>query len=134
MRIRVSDGSLAFEDGVIQRTDERETFLATQLGKSAKVKLVSNEWWHITVAPESGVSAKLLFRGDRLKQVYLVIKMDSDVSEEWTKELEIRRKGLHDKWLAQEIGAPPYRYAWGCIDSEFDQKACVSEIIVTYAD
>ena len=134
MKISVIDGSVMFTGGAIQRGDDREAFLSSELGKSAKAKLVSNEWWHLTVAPEVGVSAKLLYRGNQLHQVYLLIKMESDVADEWTTELELQRKALHDSWLAKELGKPPYQYTWGNIVSEFDQKACVSEIILTYAD
>jgi hypothetical protein len=134
MKISALDGSVIFAGGSIQRSDDREIFLASELGKAAKAKLVSNEWWHLTIAPEVGISAKLLYRGNHLHQVYLLIKMDSDVNNKWTTKLEMQRKALHDEWLTKELGKPPYRYTWGNIVSEFDQKACVSEIILTYAD
>ena len=134
MKINVLNGSVLFEVGLIQPTVDREKFLATDLAKAAEVKLVNNEWWHITIAPEIGASAKLLYRRNRLHQVFLLFKMDSDLTNKWTTELELRRKGLHDAWLVKELGKPPYQYSWGSIVSEFDQKACVSEIILTYAD
>ena len=134
MKINVLDGAIMFEGGLIRPMVDRERFLATDLAKAAEVKLVNNECCHITIAPEIGVSAKLLYRGNRLHQVYLLLKMDSDATNEWTAELELRRKRLHDAWLGKELGEPPYQYSWGNIVSEFDQKACVSEIILTYAD
>jgi hypothetical protein len=60
--------------------------------------------------------------------------MPTDETDEWTMENELKRKVQHDAWLHAELGMPPYEYAWGKIDSEFDAKGCVSEIIVTYAE
>ena len=134
MKISAIDGLVIFERGSVRPTEDRETFLATELGKKANIRLVSNEWWHVTIAPESGISAKLLYQDKRLHQVYLLFKMRSDLSNEWTTELELQRKDLHDRWLYAEFGKAPYQYGWGNIVSEFDQKACVSEIILTYAD
>jgi hypothetical protein len=133
MRINTSDGSIAFRRATIRPTLDRERFLATAPGKDAKAKLIGKEWWHVTFKPEEGISAKLLYRNDRLQQVFILMEMPSDRSNQWTNELERQRKGLHDQWLNTELGAPPYQYAWGDVVSEFDQKGCVSEIIVTYA-
>jgi hypothetical protein len=75
-----------------------------------------------------------VFKGDRLHQVWLLMETPSDKTDEWTMETELQRKTLHDTWLLAELGSSPYEHAWGRIDSEFDAKGCVSEIIVTYAD
>lgn len=134
MKFNVTDGSVTFEHGNVDRRQGREEFLATPLGKLAQPELINKEWWHLHVKPEPGVAANVLFRGDRLHQVYVLMTIPSDKDKDgWTEEHELERKALHDAWLRREIGKPPYDYAWGSIASEYDAKGCVSEIIVTYA-
>ena len=60
------------------------------------------------------------------------MEIPTDKTGEWTRELELERKALHDQWLRRELGKPPYRYSWGTVASELDEKGVVSEIIVGY--
>ena len=134
MEIGIRDGSIAFMLGTVDRAQDRAGFLATDLGRSAQQELINKEWWHLHVKPEHGIAANVLFRGDRLYQVYILIGIPSDSTGEWTEDHELERKAVHDEWLRREIGSPPYDYDWGSIASEYDAKGCVSEIIVTYAN
>jgi hypothetical protein len=95
--------------------------------------LINEEWWHLHVKPEPGLHANVLFRGDRLHQVYVLMEIPSDQHNEWTEANEMERKAAHDRWLRRNLGEPPYEYGWGSVSSEFDAKGCVSEIIVSYA-
>jgi hypothetical protein len=135
MKIDTSDGSVSFSAGSIRRAESRTHFLESSLGQGAEERVtnVEQQWRHITVRPEAGVAATLVFKNDCLHQIYLLMAIPSDDSNEWTATLELDRKSKHDKWLSAELGLPPYEYAWGRVDSEFDEKGCVSEIIVTYA-
>ena len=132
MKIGVHDGSIVFERGTIHRTDERESFLATELGRTATTKLVNREWWHVDVKPESGIAVRLIFQDNRLHSVYVLHELPSDRNGEWTVERELERRAVHDRWLRKELGEPPYEFDWGVVASEFDGKAVVSEIIVAY--
>ncbi len=132
MKIGAYDGSISFDAGSIQRKVDRQSFLKSPIGNAAKERLVNEDWWHVDIRPEPGVAATLIFKADRLRQVYLLMKIPTDDSDEWTAENELKRQSVHDAWLHSELGKPPYKYAWGRIDSEFDQKGCVSEIIVSY--
>lgn len=132
MKIGVLDGSICFEHGTILRTQDRESFLATDLARNASQRLVNKEWWHIGFGPEAGIAATLIYHQDRLDTVCLLMEIPEDKSGEWTMELELTRKARHDQWLRNELGDPPYRYAWGVVASEFDAKGVVSEIIVVY--
>jgi hypothetical protein len=134
VKISLSDGSISFAAGTIERHVDREAFLATDLGRSGKAELVNEDWRRVGVRPEPGIAATLLYNGDHLHQVWLLMAIPADETEEWTMDNEMKRKAVHDAWLQSEIGKPPYKYAWGKIDSEFDAKGCVSEIIITYAD
>jgi len=135
MKIGVIDGSVAFELGAVERGQGRKDFLATPLGNLAQPELINEEWWHLHVKPEPGVAANVLFRGDRLHEIHVLLSIPSDSDPNgWTEEHELERKALHDDWLRREIGKPPYDFAWGSIASQYDAKGCVSEIIVTYAE
>ena len=133
MKIDTADGSLSFDLGAVRSGQSREVFLGTALGRTARTELINREWWHLHVRPEHGVRANVLFRGERLHHVYVLMDIPSDERNEWTMENELLRKAAHDRWLLQTIGKPPYDYDWGSIASEFDAKGCVSEIIVSYA-
>jgi hypothetical protein len=135
MKIGVFDGSIVFASGTIHRGQDRSNFLATQLGRTATEELVNpaGDWRHISLAPESGLGATLIYQGERLHQVLIAMDMPPERTDIWTREYEFERKSKHDAWLRAELGTPPYDYAWGRIDSEFDEKGFASEIIVTYA-
>jgi hypothetical protein len=134
MNISVFDGSVSFDLGDVKCSQRREEFLQTPLGKLARPELINKEWWHLHLKPEPGIAANVLFKGDRLHQVYILMGIPSDKDPQgWTEEHELERKSLHDTWLRRAIGKPPYDYEWGAITSEYDAKGCVSEIIVTYA-
>ena len=133
MKIRTSDGSISFAHGTLASAQKRTGFLASELGRSASMKLVSEDWWHASFKPETDILARAVFKGDHLHQVIILRSITSDDDGEWSVENELKRKSIHDAWLHSEMGAPPYTYSWGDVVSEYDQKGCVSEIIVTYA-
>jgi len=136
MKIGLHDGSIAFDRGTIARDVSRQQFLESPLGVQPRSsRLVSKEWWHIAVDAEPGIVAHLTFQNERLHQVWILMRIPHDEDPDgWTREHELERKALHDEWLRREIGDPPYLYDWGRIESELDEKGCVSEIIVTYAN
>jgi|SRR5688572_6003612 len=133
MKIGVFDGSISFETGRILRSEDRVSFLATQLGKQATSDLVSNVWWHVKAEPEPGITSVLLFNENRLDRVFLTMEIPPDRRGEWTVENELARMEVHDQWLRKELGNPPYDYSWGQVVSDYDQKGCASTIIVAYA-
>jgi len=134
MKIGTLDGSISFGLGSISRSLNRHDFLATELGSRAESRLVSEKWWHFRIEPEDGIAGFVIFEGDRLHQVLILIKMQSDSADKWTVENELVRKTIHDEWLLRELGKPPYHYRWGDVASEYDEKGCVSDIVVTYAN
>jgi hypothetical protein len=52
--------------------------------------------------------------------------------ENWTTEYEPKRKQKHDEWSSSELGAPPWRYNWGEVVSEFHHQPGGSESGVSY--
>jgi hypothetical protein len=134
MKINVTDGSITLERGAIQAGTNRSRFLDTPLGREAKNDFVNESWRHYRIEPEPGIVGSIHFNGERMDRVFLLMTIPSDDSNEWTEQHEHERKARHDAWLHAELGEPPFEYTWGKVVSEFDDRACISEIIVTYAD
>lgn len=132
MKIDIHDGTISFVRGAIFRALDRNAFMESELGKDAKTRLVNQNWWHASFAPEPGVTGYLIFDRDRLDSAYVLMEIPADARSEWSVDLELQRKALHDRWLQTELGEPPYEYSWGTVTSEFDAKGVVSEIIVNY--
>jgi len=51
---------------------------------------------------------------------------------EWSEAGELRVKALNDQLLREYLGPPPYVYAWGTIESDYDPKSGGSSIVVRY--
>ncbi len=132
MKIGIFDGSIEFGSGTIRRTESRGDMLASPLARSAKQELVNDNWWHVTVKPERGIVVTLIFQVDELQKALIAMEIPTDLTGEWTRALELERKSLHDSWLRRELGKPPYRYPWGTVTSELDEKGVASEIIISY--
>ena len=133
MKIHMPDGSIAFPEGTITRNMDRQAFLQSPFASSANVVVNNEPWITYNFAPEAGVSCSATFEGERLRQVFLLLRMPTDDPSNWTAELEQKRKLKHDEWLRAELGPPPYEYPWGNIASEFDPRGCASDIIVSYS-
>ena len=132
MKIGIFDGTISFERGCIRRSFDRVRFLASPIGQAAKESLVNEGWRHYEIDPEPGVVGTVLFNGDAIDRTFLAMRMGADESDEWSVEREFERKTKHERWLREELGRPPYNYAWGRVVSEFDPKGLASEIIVVY--
>lgn len=132
MKISTENGAITFASGAITRDLGRANFLATPIGTAAEAirEVASSATYRIQ--PESGVIATVRFREDALEVVIILFEMVGDSEEHWSRDRELERKAIHDKWLLAEIGPPPYRFSWGDIESLLDEKACVSEIVVGY--
>ena len=132
MNISIDNGAIAFDSGVITRDISRSEFLNGALGADAEVLIVNTPFATYRIRPETGVSASVRFRGDLLELVSVLFEMQNDTEVNWTRERELERQAIHDSWLLEEVGPPPYQFAWGEIESLFDEKACVSNIIIGY--
>ena len=134
MRVDTRTGRIEFDRGVLERDTEKAQFLQSRLGTDAAILV--NNGQHLTygIRPEQGISATVQFEGSRLKTVTWQIEMTLEREQVWSVENELERKRVHDSWLAAAIGMPPYRYAWGRLESDYDSKGCASSIIVSYAD
>ena len=132
MKISTDNGVITFASGIISRALSRSDFLKSPAGAGAEVLNINAVSATYRIHPETGVIASVRFREDSLELVSLLFAMKDDTGVSWTREREFERKAIHDKWLLEEIGPPPYQFSWGEIESLFDEKACVSDIIVGY--
>jgi hypothetical protein len=132
MKIHTTDGSIEFAHGAIGSKTTRASFLASPLGRRATLVVENAPFATYRFAPEPGVGATLLFDGERLKNFAWAVSMPNEDVSSWTQESELQRKKLHEKWLAKELGVPPYQFDWGEVVSEFDAKGVSSAIIVAY--
>lgn len=132
MKISTDSGAITFASGRITPDLSRSEFLRTPVGTGAEALRIIAPFATFRVRPETGVIASVRFREDSLEMVSVLFEMKDETEENWTRKRELERKAIHDQWLREEIGPPPYRYSWGDIESLFDEKACVSDIVVGY--
>jgi hypothetical protein len=133
MKVHVESGMIEFASGCIAPGVDRNAFLSSSLGIRAEVFVENEPYVTYRIRPEHGVVATVSFVGERLTQVGWIFEMSDEMEREWAEENELKRKELHDRWLAKKLGRPPYCYAWGNLTSEYDPKGCISDIIVSYA-
>ena len=134
MKIQIFDGSVVFAEGTIGRRMDKPTFLRSRIGESSKVVVANGPWTTYSISPEPGVAASISFENDRLRELGVQFRLPSDDIHEWSDEAEQERLVLHDEWLNAELGKPPYRYAWGQVESSFDPRGGGSDIVLHYAD
>lgn len=132
MKINVNDGTITFTAGAINAQLSRKDFLNSKIGARAEEFLINEPYATYRIFPESGIVTTVQFAGDVLETVSVLFKMQDDGPETWSEAHELERKKIHDVWLRTEIGAPPYAFAWGRILSDYDAKACESDIFVAY--
>ena len=132
MKIDLDSGAIEFGTGVIAPTMNLAGFLSSAIGRSSRKTLANAQWQQFAIEPESGIGATVIFDGDAIDRVLLAMKLPSDTGGDWSERVELERKQHHDRWLASLAGEPPYEYAWGQVESEYDSKGCASAIIVSY--
>ena len=132
MRVDTQTGRIEFERGVLERGTEKARFLQSRLGTDAAILVKNGQHLTYGIRPEPGISATVQFEGSVLKTVSWQIELTLEKERAWSVENELERKQVHDSWLAAAIGMPPYRYAWGRLESDYDSKGCASAIIVVY--
>ena len=134
MKFQRFSGRVDFHQGSIDPRADRTAFLESDLGRTAEV-LVDNEP-HMTygIRPEPGIAAAVYFEGPKLRTLSWQLELPHDMEKTWSVEHELERKRVHDDWLRQEIGKPPYQFPWGRLESDYDPKGCASAIIVSYVE
>lgn len=132
MKIDVATGFVTFASGAVGPPMDRATFLVSPIGATTETLSENAGFVQLHFRPEPGVHASALYKDDRIHQLFILMTIPSDETDEWNEARELERKVIHDKWLRQNLGQPPYEYDWGSVASEYDAKGCESEIIITY--
>ena len=132
MKLHRDSGVIEFPQGSIGPQTTRHDFLNATLGRQAEVFVDNEPFMTWRIRPEPGVTATLSFEGQQLRSVGWMLALPSDKEKYWSEALELERKRIHDKWLLDVLGAPPYRFPWGVAASTYDARACASDIMVTY--
>ncbi len=141
MRIDAATGTLYFErvETRVSPALTRAAFLDSPLGAQARV-WVRNEP-HCSYRVEVQLGAEpfvvvLQFLGQALRSVSLAMlrgRWGSTSWDDWSEAVERERQDAHDAWLREQLGSPPYTYAWGEIESSYDPRSGASAIVIRYA-
>jgi hypothetical protein len=134
MKISTEDGTITFAAGPIGPSLDRNRFLSSPIGSGAEEFVMNEPHATYRIFPEKGIVVTAQFTGELLETVGILFQMQDDSDENWSEAHERERKMLHDAWLLEEIGPPPYRYPWGRLVSSYDPKACESEILVSFGN
>ncbi len=132
MKIHVNDGTVEFATGSIGPAVDRNAFLQSSV--AGKQSYVNGPFALYAIQTEAGIGATAQFYGDRLEVIFVWFSMPDDSDDNWNEAHERLRMKVHDEWLQIELGEPPYRFAWGRIESVFDAKGCEGEIHVSYGE
>jgi hypothetical protein len=121
-----------FAEGAISAGQHRKDFLKSRLGEISTRRIMGGAWTHHDFQAEAGIHCSASFDGDRLDHVFILMDVPGRETDQPTESLELQRKSLHDAWLLKELGPPPYEYEWGKVVSDYDDRGCVSEILLRY--
>ncbi len=98
-----------------------------------------NGYWRYALRPQKLdgdlFTVALYFQKDgRLEFVSLGILEDDHALSwsNWSREQQEHRKEMHDQWLKEHLGLPPYEYDWGGILSQYDPRSATSTITIRY--
>jgi hypothetical protein len=130
-------GSIDFESPPFRAdTRLRKTeFSSTSTGKIARLLIANGEWstfWFFASARGHDFGVLLTFHGERLETVSLKLRRNAQSWGSWSNETEHQDKLRHDAAIAEELGTPPYEFAWGSVASDIDTKTGDSSITVRY--
>ena len=138
--ININNGNITLDDSCFTITKglTKNEFINSNLFKdvlSQQTYTFSNYYLKPQLIGKDKFIVVLFFNQN--SKIYLVnISISDDGSvpswTNWSEYKELKRKDLHDKWLGENIGKPPYRYAWGEISSNYDPRSGSSMITIKY--
>ncbi|MEJ7732135.1 MAG: hypothetical protein WKG00_23355 [Polyangiaceae bacterium] len=118
-------------------TDEQ--FLRGDIGGLSQLRVANGSWVtrSINAIPVGGrvVAAAFTFEDGVLRKISMSEHETSDPTpswDTWSEARELALKSRHDEWLKDELGPPPYEYAWGRLSSSYDPRSGGSSITITY--
>ena len=106
--------------------------------------MVINEWGEPFVINEPWASYRIdtpddwivivFFREEKLKKLVVERMLSTAMKSQGRDDVAVamENKRLHDFWLIQNLGNPPYHYRWGDVLSEYSKRDNGSSIFVVY--
>ena len=96
-----------------------------------------NSYTHYVLKPKDIANTifgiNLIFAPNgRILYVFLGVFETDNPWSHWSESNELRRKALHDMWLEENLGNPPYDYSWGTVSSTYNPRAGSSTITFAY--
>jgi len=112
-------------------------FLRSALGLAAKkVPAGTRNYYEIwqKVAPELEIGITVGFQpGGPLERITAKFVKAGMRDAPWSKEMEEDLKRFHDQWLREQLGNPPYQFAWGRALSTLEPHWYSANIVIDYA-
>jgi hypothetical protein len=123
--IDVATGEVLLDTGIrIGPAWTRARFLASELHQAEAPLVGGGQWMSYDLSGRVGdrpFAITLRFDGEPLAMMSLSLLDPADAG-----------KALHDRWLKQQLGAGPYHYSWGKIESTYDPRSLSSGIHFNY--
>jgi len=136
--INANNGDLTIIQGdlIINNNLTKTAFLNSISSKEAIIQVI-NSYTHCyldsKIIENENFRVKLVFEpSGRLLNVFLSLSAIDSSWDNWSESREMECKELHDKWLKEKLGIPPYDFWWGTISSEYDPRSGSSTIVFSY--
>jgi len=126
-----SGAIVAAGEAILGGLDEA-AFAKSPLGQRAMRTPSTAGWVIYSKIKIDGAGLVLRFLDRKLAEVNLAFADPGGGWGSWSEEKEAAAKSVQDQWLASQLGAPPYAFDWGNVESLQDPKAGGSLILVRY--
>ena len=107
MRIGIFDGSIEFEGGSIRRKVSRQSSLTLLWGAKLGRNSSTGSGGILPSSRNMESFRRLFLRSNTLETVLIAVGIPTDKTGEWTRELELERKSMHDAWLRASLENHP---------------------------
>jgi hypothetical protein len=136
MKINATTGELIVGQQALGPNIKETDFLTSELGAGAKQipygdKKYYEVWRQITPKLEIGLTLGFSPHGP-LQRISVQCVKPGTRRYEWSKALEDEIKHYHDEWLKEQLGEPPYHFAWGRIMSIIEPHWYSANIVIDY--
>lgn len=130
-------GALVLSSSRLDRNLTRSAFESSPLGRESNPNDVGTGWVHFDLPNQTSgdrtFGVRVSFEGDRFDGFSLWL-VDARYGTSWddaSEEKELARKGAHDAWLTEMLGAKR-DFPWGEAWSTYDPRALSSTIGVRF--
>jgi hypothetical protein len=133
----ISQGKIIDSNGVdvfFPRQTEDE-FLTSSYGTNSEESIINGNYHSYDISSvtinASEFSARALYIDGKLSSISLYPNK-SFSWRNWSEQNELKKKEILNDFLTHELGAPPYKYMWGSVESIFDRKSGFSYVLIKY--